>query len=120
MDLPVKLYSSGMQARLAFAVNSHVDADILIVDEILAVGDAAFAQKCHRFLERFRARVNIVVCFSHNGGLVAKLCDRALWLERGQEREQGDAETVCMNYLTSLAERFEAEGARRPAAGHAG
>jgi lipopolysaccharide transport system ATP-binding protein len=117
MDLPVKLYSSGMQARLAFAVSAHVDADILIVDEILAVGDAGFAQKCHRFLERFRARGTLLFV-SHNTGMVAKLCDRALWLEKGQDREHGAADTVCMNYLTNLAERSNTAGARPSRPGH--
>lgn len=118
MDLPVKLYSSGMQARLAFAVSAHVDADILIVDEILAVGDAGFAQKCHRYLDRFRARGTLLFV-SHNNGLVAKLCDRALWLEGGELRELGPAAEVCANYVTSLAERTAAQDARqRPASGH--
>src|SRR3984957_3802820 len=63
MELPVRLYSSGMKARLAFAVSAHVDADLMIVDEILAVGDAAFAQKCLRYLDRFRARGTLLfVC----------------------------------------------------------
>ncbi len=114
MDLPVKLYSSGMQARLAFAVSAHVDADILIVDEILAVGDAAFAQKCLRYLEKFRARGTLLFV-SHNSGTVAKLCDRALWLEHGEVRELGPAGEVCANYMTSLAERTAAQSASRRA-----
>jgi lipopolysaccharide transport system ATP-binding protein len=110
IDLPVKLYSSGMQARLAFAVSAHVDADILVVDEILSVGDAAFAQKCARYFERFRERGTLLFV-SHSTALVAKLCDRALWLERGERRELGPAEIVCANYLTALAERTEKKDA---------
>ncbi|HEY3638482.1 MAG TPA: ABC transporter ATP-binding protein [Rhizomicrobium sp.] len=106
IDLPVKMYSSGMQARLAFAVSAHVDADILIVDEILAVGDAAFAQKCGRYFEKFRERGTLLFV-SHNSGLVARLCDRALWLEHGESREIGPAAEVCANYITELAERVE-------------
>lgn len=110
MDLPVKMYSSGMQARLAFAVSAHVDADILIVDEILSVGDAAFAQKCSRYFEKFRERGTLLFV-SHSTGLVAKLCDRALWLERGEMREMGRAADVCANYVTELAERAERQTA---------
>lgn len=118
MDLPVRLYSSGMQARLGFAVSAHVDADILIVDEILAVGDAAFAQKCHRYLERFRERGTLLFV-SHSSGIVAKLCDRALWLDRGEVRALGPAADVCADYVTSLAERAAAQDARAQASpGH--
>jgi lipopolysaccharide transport system ATP-binding protein len=106
IDLPVKLYSSGMQARLAFAVSAHVNADILIVDEILSVGDAAFAQKCARYFERFRERGTLLFV-SHSTSLVAKLCDHALWLEHGEKRELGPAKIVCAEYLTALAERAE-------------
>ena len=103
MDLPVRLYSSGMQARLAFAVSAHVDADILIVDEILAVGDAAFAQKCTAHLERFRKHGTLLFV-SHNTGWVTRLCDRALWLDHGRVREIGPAGDVCAHYLANLAE----------------
>ncbi|HEX3431005.1 MAG TPA: ABC transporter ATP-binding protein [Rhizomicrobium sp.] len=111
IDLPVRLYSSGMQARLAFAVSAHVDADILIVDEILSVGDAAFAQKCSARLEKFR-KSGTLLFVSHNTGTVARLCDRALWLEHGEVRELGPAADVCANYLASLAERAEAEDSK--------
>lgn len=114
MDLPVRLYSSGMQARLAFAVSAHVDADILIVDEILAVGDAAFAQKCTARLDKFRASGTLLFV-SHNTGAVARLCDRALWLEHGRLREMGPAAEICARYLANLAERSEAESAKADA-----
>ena len=108
MDLPVRLYSSGMQARLAFAVSAHVDADILIVDEILSVGDAAFAQKCSARLEKFR-KSGTLLFVSHSTGTVTRLCERALWLEKGEVRELGPATDVCAHYLASLAENDESE-----------
>jgi lipopolysaccharide transport system ATP-binding protein len=111
IDLPVRLYSSGMQARLAFAVSAHVDADVLIVDEILSVGDAAFAQKCSARLERFR-KSGTLLFVSHSTGMVTQLCERALWLEHGGIREIGPAAEVCAHYLTNLAERSEAAAAK--------
>ena len=75
LHLPVKLYSSGMYARLAFAVAAHVDASVLIVDEILAVGDAAFAQKCMRFIRKFRENGTLIFV-SHSPASVLSLCDR--------------------------------------------
>ena len=104
MDLPVKVYSSGMYARLAFSVCAHVDADVLIIDEILSVGDAVFRQKCMRFLNRFREQ-GTVLFVSHDSGAVATLCERALWLDHGEMRELGPAAGVCANYLASLSER---------------
>ena len=107
MELPVKTYSSGMYARLAFAVCAHVDADILIVDEILAVGDAAFQQKCMRFLRRF-CEHGTLLFVSHDSGTVARLCQRALWLEHGEVRGLGPAEEVCARYLQSKSSAREA------------
>lgn len=101
MDQPVKLYSSGMYARLAFAVAAHVDADILIVDEILAVGDAAFTQKCMRFIHRFRQNGTLLFV-SHDTGSVTSLCDRAIWLDRGEVREVGPAKEIAYSYIASL------------------
>lgn len=103
-DLPVRLYSSGMYARLAFAVCAHVDADILIVDEILSVGDSAFRQKCGRFLGRFRDGGGTLLFVSHGADAVAELCERALWLDHGRVREIGPAKEVSARYLTSLSE----------------
>ena len=107
MDLPVKTYSSGMQARLAFAICAHVDADILIVDEILSVGDAAFQQKCLAFLRRFCERGSLLFV-SHDSGLVARLCERALWLEHGTMRALGPAQEVSARYLQSRSKAREA------------
>jgi lipopolysaccharide transport system ATP-binding protein len=101
IDQPVKIYSSGMYARLAFAVAAHVDADILIIDEILAVGDAAFTQKCMRFIRQFK-KTGTILFVSHDTSSVVNLCDRCLWLENGKLREFGETKDVCHNYLASL------------------
>jgi lipopolysaccharide transport system ATP-binding protein len=101
LNLPVKLYSSGMYARLAFAVAAHVDASILIVDEILAVGDAAFAQKCMRFIRKFREDGTLIFV-SHSPASVLSLCDRAVWIDAGEIREAGDAKEICDAYNASL------------------
>ncbi|WP_377806415.1 ABC transporter ATP-binding protein (plasmid) [Azospirillum sp. A29] len=101
IEQPVKLYSSGMYARLAFAVAAHVDADIMIVDEILAVGDASFTQKCMRFIHRFKERGTLFFV-SHDTGQVVNLCDRVVWLDNGSVRAIGPAKEVCHDYLAAL------------------
>src|SRR5690606_10580997 len=88
IDQPVKTYSSGMYVRLAFAVIAHVDADVLIIDEALAVGDALFTQKCMRFLRRFREHGTILFV-SHDSHAVTNLCERAVWLRDGHIRRVG-------------------------------
>jgi lipopolysaccharide transport system ATP-binding protein len=118
VDQPVKLYSSGMYARLAFAVAAHVDADLLIVDEILAVGDVAFAQKCMRFVREFKERGTLLFC-SHDTAAVTNLCDEAIWLDRGTVRMRGPAKEVCHAYLAALSSEgdqpatFQTGGRRR-------
>lgn len=101
IDQPVKHYSSGMFVRLAFAVIVHVDADILIIDEALAVGDALFSQKCMRFLEKFKERGSILFV-SHDSGAITKLCDRALWLDKGKVMLLDSAGKVAEAYLEHL------------------
>lgn len=101
LNQPVKTYSSGMYARLAFAVAAHVDADILIIDEILAVGDAAFQQKCMRFISEFR-RSGAVLFVSHDVQAVIGLCSKAIWLEHGTMHAEGDPKTVCEAYTAAL------------------
>jgi len=101
MEQSVKIYSSGMYARLAFAVAAHVDADILIVDEILSVGDAAFTQKCMKFIRRFKQNATLLFA-SHDTGAVLNLCDRTLWLDRGSVRAYGATKEVCEEYVTAL------------------
>ena len=101
IDQPVGHYSSGMFVRLAFAVIAHVDADVLIVDEALAVGDAAFVQKCMRFLEGFKKHGSILFV-SHSTGIVTQLCDRAIWLDQGEIQLDGDAKSVSEAYLEHI------------------
>jgi homopolymeric O-antigen transport system ATP-binding protein len=106
IDQPVKTYSSGMSVRLAFAVIAHVDADILLIDEVLAVGDVLFAQKCMRFLRSFQSRGTIIFV-SHDSGAVVNLCHRALWLQQGRARMVADAKTVSEAYLESFYEHLQ-------------
>ena len=101
IDQPVKTYSSGMAVRLAFAVAAHVRADILVIDEALAVGDVFFVQKCMRFLRKFQEQGTLFFV-SHDTGAVINLCDRVLWLDRGQLHEAGPAKEVCEHYLATL------------------
>jgi lipopolysaccharide transport system ATP-binding protein len=98
IDQPVKTYSSGMFVRLAFAVIAHVDADILVVDEALAVGDAFFNQKCLRYMDKFRDSGTILFV-SHDTSTVKKLCNRVLWIDKGTVVTQGNPEEVCAAYL---------------------
>jgi lipopolysaccharide transport system ATP-binding protein len=106
LDQPVKTYSSGMYLRLAFAVIAHVDADILVIDEALAVGDAFFVQKCMRFLRAFKKEHSLLFV-SHDTPSVISLCDHALWLDRGETKSFGKSKTVCEEYLNSLFETSE-------------
>lgn len=106
IDQPVRSYSSGMVMRLAFAVMTHVDADVLIIDEALAVGDAFFTQKCMRFLREFQKRGTLLFV-SHDGGAVTGLCDRAIWLDQGKLIEQGDAKFVMSKYMEAFIKERE-------------
>ena len=98
-DLKLKNYSSGMYVRLAFAVMIQVDADILLIDEVLAVGDAAFQQKCYREFERLRAEGRTIVFVTHDMRAVNRFCDRALLLERGEVIAVGDPKDVTGQYM---------------------
>lgn len=102
MDQPLKCYSSGMSVRLAFAVITHVDADILVIDEALAVGDVFFQQKCMRFLRSFQDRHGTVLFVSHDVGAVVSLCDRAILLIAGSVSHRGNAEDISKVYLSQL------------------
>ncbi|HZJ96431.1 MAG TPA: ABC transporter ATP-binding protein, partial [Oligella sp.] len=103
IDKPVKTYSSGMFVRLAFAIIAHVDADILVIDEALAVGDIYFTQKCMRFLKAF-AEQGTLLFVSHDTTSVVNLCDRAIWLKNGQMQKIGNARDVSEAYLSSVYE----------------
>ena len=99
LDTPVKRYSSGMYMRLAFAVASHLEPEILVVDEILAVGDAQFQKKCLGKMSDMATEGRTVLFVSHNMVAIQSLCKRALWLDRGEIVEDGTAGTVVSNYL---------------------
>src|SRR5690625_3572476 len=101
IEQPVKTYSSGMYVRLAFAVIVHVDADVLIIDEALAVGDALFTQKCMRFLRHFR-EYGTLLFVSHDTASVTSLCERAIWLEKGRLRAVGPANSICKEYNAEI------------------
>ncbi len=100
IDMPIKRYSSGMQVRLAFAVAAHLDPDILIVDEVLAVGDAAFQKKSLAKMERVtRTHGRTILFVSHNMNAITRLCKRVIWLDEGKIRMEGSANKVVDAYL---------------------
>src|SRR3954463_9286287 len=99
VDLKLKNYSSGMQVRLAFAVMAHVDADVLLIDEVLAVGDAAFQQKCYDALNRIHHEGRTILLVTHDMDQVQRFCTRAMLLERGRLVEIGPAADVARRYL---------------------
>jgi len=101
LDTPVKRYSSGMYTRLAFAVAAHLEPEILIVDEVLAVGDVGFQKKClGKMQEVSQSQGRTVLFVSHNMGAVTNLCKTALWLQGGKIKAVGEARTIVQNYLT--------------------
>ncbi|HEX2252328.1 MAG TPA: ABC transporter ATP-binding protein [Thermoanaerobaculia bacterium] len=104
IDEPVKNYSSGMYVRLGFAVAVHTDPDVLLVDEVLAVGDEAFAHKCLRRIEEMLAAGRTILFVSHSLDLVESLCDRVLWLEGGRQRMVGEPRRVVDAYRQAVAE----------------
>ena len=105
MEEPVKNYSSGMYVRLGFAVAIHTDPDILLVDEVLAVGDEEFSHRCLRRIEELLGQGKTVLFVSHSLDLVAGLCDRALWLEGGRQRLVGNPRRAIDAYRQEVAER---------------
>jgi ABC-type polysaccharide/polyol phosphate transport system ATPase subunit len=106
IDAPVKTYSSGMYMRLGFAVAIHVDPDVLLVDEVLAVGDEGFTHKCLDKFSEFKRRGRTILLVTHSLGLVERFCDDALWLDAGRVRGEGDPRRVVGAYLTDV-ERTE-------------
>lgn len=111
INQPVKTYSSGMMVRLAFAVIAHVDADILIIDEALAVGDAFFTQKCMRFIRQYQSNGGTLLFVSHDAGAVVNLCNKAILLNQGKLIQIGSPKEVTESYLATLyASNQEVEG----------
>ena len=105
LDTPLKRYSSGMYLRLAFAVAAHVDPDILVVDEILAVGDAEFQRRCLGRMSEFGREGRTVLFVSHDTGAVGRLCQRGVWLDGGEIRKVGAAHDVIEAYLGTVVNR---------------
>ena len=102
IDVPIKNYSSGMAARLGFAIATIVQPEILIVDEVLAVGDAAFQEKCQERMHHMLENGTTLLFVSHTMATVRQLCDHAIWLNKGNVVMQGEAESVCDAYMESL------------------
>ena len=102
LDMPIKNYSSGMAARLGFAIATVVRPDILICDEVLAVGDYAFQQKCERRMNDMRKQGTTLLFVSHSIDSVKEVCDHALWLRKGVEVQSGLVNEVCDAYMESL------------------
>ena len=102
LDMPIKNYSSGMAARLGFAIATVVRPGILICDEVLSVGDYAFQQKCEKRMNEMRENGTTLLYVSHSMDSVLKICDHALWLDKGIQRMNGNARAVCEAYLKEL------------------
>jgi lipopolysaccharide transport system ATP-binding protein len=105
----VKTYSSGMYMRLGFAVAIHVDPDVLLVDEVLAVGDEGFTHKCLDKFAEFKRRGKTILLVTHSLGLVERFCDEALWLDAGRIRGSGDPKRIVGAYITDVQQREERE-----------
>jgi len=102
IEAPVKTYSSGMYMRLGFAVAIHVDPDVLLVDEVLAVGDEGFTHKCLDKFAEFKRRGRTILLVTHSLGLVERFCDEAVWLDHGRKTGQGDPKRVIDEYRTDV------------------
>ena len=112
IDNPVRTYSSGMYMRLAFSIAINVDADVLLIDEILAVGDANFQKKCYDRLWEIKQSGTSIVIVSHDLGQIKRIADRVLWLDHGEIYREGPAYDVCYYYLIEMEDRAE-ERARK-------
>jgi ABC-type polysaccharide/polyol phosphate transport system ATPase subunit len=116
IDAPVKTYSSGMYMRLGFAVSVHVDPDVLLVDEVLAVGDQGFTHKCLDKFAEFRRRNKSILLVTHSLDLVEKFCDIAHWLDHGVSKGEGDPKRVVAAYIIDVEDSEENELAKAEAA----
>jgi lipopolysaccharide transport system ATP-binding protein len=111
IDTPLKRYSSGMISRLGFAVIAQLDTDILLIDEVLAVGDANFQNKCIRWLDDYRARGGTLIFVSHNLALVRNMTERAVWFDHGRIVDDGPTATIIPEYNAAMERRVEAGAA---------
>jgi lipopolysaccharide transport system ATP-binding protein len=102
IDNPVRTYSSGMQMRLAFSAAVHTDPEVLLLDEVLSVGDLAFQQKCLDRMMEFRSRGCTILLVSHDAAVVEELCDQALWLHGGHLAAHGEVSDVVGRYVTFM------------------
>jgi ABC-type polysaccharide/polyol phosphate transport system ATPase subunit len=109
IDAPVKTYSSGMYMRLGFAVAIHVDPDVLLVDEVLAVGDEGFTHKCLDKFADFKRRGKTILLVTHSLGLVERFCDEAVWLDSGRVKGSGDPKRIVGAYMTHVERAEEDE-----------
>jgi ABC-type polysaccharide/polyol phosphate transport system ATPase subunit len=116
IDAPVKTYSSGMYMRLGFAVAIHVDPDVLLVDEVLAVGDQGFTVKCLDKFSEFRRRNKAILLVTHSLNLVEHFCDQALWLDKGRTHGEGDPKRVVAAYIVDVEKAEEQQLAKEEAA----
>jgi len=103
IDLPVRTYSSGMYVRLAFAISTYMEGDILLIDEVFGAGDATFQKRARARMQNLMENAGIVVMVSHDMDLLYETCSRILWLERGQLLADGDAASIIDRYLTVAA-----------------
>ena len=117
---PIRTYSSGMVVRLAFAIAVHVDPAVLIIDEVLGVGDTHFQEKCLRRITELREQGRTLLCVSHSPRMVLDFCDRAIWLDRGQIVTDGDSQSVMNAYLAYCANPEAGLPHRRETAGKGG
>ena len=110
IDLPMRTYSSGMSARLCFAVLAHAHREVLLIDEVLAVGDASFQAKCSTHLTDYTAQGGTLIVVSHNLEAVQELCVDGIWLHEGKLIEQGSIKTIVESYREFIARSIEATG----------
>ena len=101
IDTPIKKYSSGMRLRLGFSVAAHLDSEVLLVDEVLAVGDVDFQNKCLKKMDNLREGGRTVIFISHNLEAIESLCQRVIWIDNGQIKEDGESGSVIKNYLSA-------------------
>ena len=105
IDNPIRTYSSGMYMRLAFSVAINVDADVLLIDEILAVGDVSFQTKCFEKLKEIKAKGTTIIIVSHSLGQIEQICDKSIWIEEGKIKEVGIPKFVHEHYLYAMEEK---------------
>jgi lipopolysaccharide transport system ATP-binding protein len=111
LNMPVRYYSAGMQVRLAFAIATAVEPEVLLVDEVLSVGDMAFQEKARRRMREMMARAEVVVIVSHDLESLGKVCERGVWMHHGRVRLDGPIEEVVAAYTESVRGPRQAEPA---------